>query len=234
MQQKATLVSQNKTYFFTLASTLFLSIVFLLTKESTGFIIFQNTSHPFLLNVFFINYTFMCDGLFAVCCIAFTIFYLKKHSLGKTMFYAFLLSTITVQLIKNIYNQTTTLYFEAGQYLFFTNNTSYDRFVGFPSGHTAIAFALVTVVALLLKNKKWQLPLLAAAILMAYSRLYLSQNSISDVLIGAVIGAVSGLCAVYLLRHPLSIKSAFKKWKYDLTPEQRIPSTHAMMMELQD
>jgi hypothetical protein len=74
MQQKATLVSQNKTYFFTLASTLFLSIVFLLTKESTGFMIFQNTSHPILLNVFFINYTFMSDGLFAVCGIALSFF----------------------------------------------------------------------------------------------------------------------------------------------------------------
>lgn len=234
MQNKFTLVSQNKTYFYTLTAMLFVSIVFLMIKDNAGYNIFQNSSHHFLLNVFFINYTFMSDGLFAVCIIAFTIFYLKKNKLGKTMLFAFLISTITVQLIKNMVYETTKLYLEAGQYLFFTDNTSLDRFAGFPSGHTATAFALVTVLALFIKNKKWQLPLLAAAILMGYSRLYLAQHSLTDVMLGAAIGCISGLGAVYFMRHPLSIKSAFKKWEYSLTPGESIPSTHALMMELQD
>lgn len=60
----------------------------------------------------------------------------------------------------------------------------------FPSGHTAVSFATATV--LLLRKQKGRIPALILAFLIAFSRLYLYVHYPSDVLVGAIIGLVSG------------------------------------------
>ena len=49
-----------------------------------------------------------------------------------------------------------------------------------------------------MKDKTMQLFILIAAILVGYSRIYLAQHFLLDVLIGALIGSGSGILAVYL------------------------------------
>ncbi len=59
----------------------------------------------------------------------------------------------------------------------------------FPSGHTATAFCLALFLALLLNNRTHSMLLLAAAILVGYSRIYLAQHFLIDVAAGAIIGS---------------------------------------------
>jgi membrane-associated phospholipid phosphatase len=63
----------------------------------------------------------------------------------------------------------------------------------FPSGHTAGAFALFMALALISKRPVWQMLFLITALLVGYSRLYLSQHFPIDVVVGSVIGTVSAL-----------------------------------------
>ncbi len=59
----------------------------------------------------------------------------------------------------------------------------------FPSGHTMSAFAIFTLVALLLKQKKGvALLLFAMAIIVGLSRIYLVQHFLEDVYLGGVMG----------------------------------------------
>ena len=187
------------------------SLLLVLLGKSASFISL-NSLHPFGLNVFFINYTFMGDGIFSICLIAVYIFYFKKKKEGFALLYAFLLSGFAVQVIKNLVNSPRPkLFFEQGQYMFFMDGISLSNNSSFPSGHTATAFAIATVLIFFLKNKKWQLPLLLSAALVGYSRIYLAQHFLMDVIVGAFIGSISGILAFYFIKNFKKIKTGFKK-----------------------
>lgn len=66
-----------------------------------------------------------------------------------------------------------------------------------PSTHSAWAFA--AAVSILLNHKKWGICALIAALVIAFSRLYLFVHFPSDVLIGAVLGALCAFAAVKLI-----------------------------------
>ena len=202
MKNLISLLKSKPIYFFSLLIFLFTGFLLLLFNvEGIAFISFD-AAHPFWLNVFFINYTFMGDGIFAAALIAVYLFYFKKRQEGLALLYAFLLSAGAIQIIKNCLSfSRPTLFFEQGQYLFPTGNVSLSVFSSFPSGHTASAFAIATVMILMVKNKKWQLPVFAAALLTGYSRMYLAQHSFLDILAGSILGCFSGLIAVHLVYH---------------------------------
>jgi len=63
------------------------------------------------------------------------------------------------------------------------------RYISFPSGHTANAFALATVVAMQYRDEPW-VPVLAytVAASVGFSRMALDRHWASDVLVGAVVG----------------------------------------------
>lgn len=170
-----------------------------------------NQFHPFWLNVFFINYTFMGDGIFAICLILF-LFYLKRKQEAFAQIYAFLLSGLMVQIIKNLVSAPRPrLFFEPGRYHYFLDQVSLANNSSFPSGHTATAFAIATVFVIMLRDAKWQLPVLLAAILVGYSRIYLAQHFVLDVLIGSLIGGFSGVLAIYLSLNRAAFGISLKK-----------------------
>ncbi len=68
----------------------------------------------------------------------------------------------------------------------------------FPSGHTAASFAAVT--ALLCGKSRLWLPALVLAVVIALSRLYLYVHYPSDVLCGALLGALCGVVGAFLVR----------------------------------
>jgi membrane-associated phospholipid phosphatase len=58
----------------------------------------------------------------------------------------------------------------------------------FPSGHTAAAFAIATVLALILSKKPYHGLLAVGAAMVGYGRIYLSQHFITDVYAGMIVG----------------------------------------------
>lgn len=58
----------------------------------------------------------------------------------------------------------------------------------FPSGHTVTAFSAAVVITYLVKNKMWGVVCLLVALLVGYSRMYLSQHFFEDVTVGSAIG----------------------------------------------
>lgn len=61
----------------------------------------------------------------------------------------------------------------------------------FPSGHTASAFAVATLLICLTKNKLLQVFFMLGAILVAISRIYLLQHFLMDTVAGSFIGLTS-------------------------------------------
>lgn len=70
---------------------------------------------------------------------------------------------------------------------------------GFASSHAANSFGAVTFVSMLLKNRKVTAALLALALCVCYSRIYLGVHFLGDVLTGALIGCFFGFCMYELV-----------------------------------
>jgi membrane-associated phospholipid phosphatase len=199
------LMKTNKTYFITLGILLVTGFLFSFYYSKAFLFITLNRQHNFLLNVFFINYTFLGDGILALCLVALLWLWFKKKGAALITFFSFLSSGLLVQLIKNsTHLPRPRLYFEPGRYSYFIEGVSMANNKSFPSGHTATAFALATVFILSGSNKKIQLPVLLAALLVGYSRIYLAQHFLEDVLAGAFIGTA---CAV--LSHTIYTKRLY-------------------------
>ena len=190
---------KNRRYFFSFLTLLLTGTILLLINGKAALAVPLNNTHPFWLNVFFINYTFIGDGFFAIILIAVCFFYFKKKQEGLTLLNAIVLSGISIQLIKNFSSfANPTVFFEQGQYLFATDGISSINDPAIASGHTALAFAMATVLIGMMKNKKWQLFVLLAAALLGYSRIYLAQHSLLSVMIGAAIGTGFGSISLML------------------------------------
>lgn len=64
----------------------------------------------------------------------------------------------------------------------------------FPSGHSSASFAVASVMFMLLP-KKYGVPAVIVASIIAFSRLYLGVHYPSDVAAGIIIGCLTGICA---------------------------------------
>ncbi len=187
--------------------------IFLIFQGKHAAFIPLDTIHPFWLNVFFINYTFMGNGIFALSLIALLYFYYGKKQPAYTMLSSFLISGFAIQVLKNLVNGSIPkLYLESGTYLHFREGISLSIDSGSASARTATAFAIATVLVLITKNKNKQLLFLAAAALVGYSRIYLAGHFLMDIISGALTGTVSGMIAVYLAQYKLGLKVSFTKW----------------------
>lgn len=71
----------------------------------------------------------------------------------------------------------------------------------FPSGHTATAFCFAILLALLVRRKSVFFIVIAFAVLVAYSRIYLLQHFLVDVVGGAFIGTLVAMACWYLFEY---------------------------------
>jgi membrane-associated phospholipid phosphatase len=94
--------------------------------------------------------------------------------------------------------------------LFFATQHSPLRFVpgvenylfdSFPSGHTTAAFAFYFCLVFVVKNNYLKAALFFFALLIGYSRIYLSQHFLNDVLFGSLIGTLSTLTVMTFAVH---------------------------------
>ncbi|MDF2433857.1 MAG: hypothetical protein JWP44_3488 [Mucilaginibacter sp.] len=103
---------------------------------------------------------------------------------------SYAITSLLAQLIKHIvkaprpklyfHDQLTRIHFVKGAYT--------DTFNSFPSGHTVTAFSTALVISYLLKNKNWSILLFLIAVLVGYSRMYLSEHFFEDVTAGSALG----------------------------------------------
>ena len=68
----------------------------------------------------------------------------------------------------------------------------------FPSGHTLACFECATVI--MIRDKRFGIPALVLAVLVALSRLYLYVHYPTDVLVGMILGVLFGFFGVILIR----------------------------------
>jgi membrane-associated phospholipid phosphatase len=99
------------------------------------------------------------------------------------------LSGITVDILKFILGRARPkLLFENNSYGFEFFKTSHE-WVSCPSGHASTAISLGVALMFLFPRFRW--PILAFAVIVAFSRVFITAHFVSDVLIGSLIGALT-------------------------------------------
>ncbi|WP_315820171.1 phosphatase PAP2 family protein [Paraflavitalea speifideaquila] len=137
---------------------------------------------------FFTWFTLLGDGVVAFLLLGW--FLIRRSYLqGIHILAAFISSGIVAQVIKQFSHMPRPrVYLQAGQYQHFIEGITRGGWSSFPSGHTATAFALATILALHSRNKWAGLLYLLLAISVGYSRIYLGHHFLEDVLAGSIIG----------------------------------------------
>jgi undecaprenyl-diphosphatase len=186
--------------------------VLLFVKGKAGSFLLLNAYHNGGLDEYFQWHTNLGDGLFAVLLSLFFFFILNRRKLGLILLIAYSSTGILAQIIKPlIHSPRPQSYFYPEHLSFFMDDIIHNGNSSFPSGHTVTAFALATVLVFY-SAKQWQyILLLILAISVGFSRIYLSQHFLLDVLAGSFIGVVGGILCMHWCRNINEDKLIFKK-----------------------
>jgi membrane-associated phospholipid phosphatase len=194
----------NNRYFF-LPYVLFL-IVFLISAFSytkTEMHIWANQIHSPFFDLFFSYVTHMGDGIMIA--ILFVVFLFVKYRYAIAFLIGSLLTSGVIHLFKKLLLDEVyrpSKYFELYEtfQLHIVEGVKLLSLQSFPSGHTSTAFNVFLMLALVSKNHFLKLALFAMALLVAYSRVYLSQHFFIDIAAGSFIAVLLTFVSYYQVK----------------------------------
>ncbi len=157
---------------------------------------FLNNAHSEFLDSFFKYWTWLGSGWVALGLILF-IFVFVNLRWGILLTISNVTTGLVVQGFKSfvfddILRPAATL-----KNLHFVQGVDLHYYNSFPSGHTATAFALFFALSLMMESKPAKWLFFVVAILIGYSRIYLSQHFLTDVLGGSITGTVLFLLTLW-------------------------------------
>jgi membrane-associated phospholipid phosphatase len=167
-----------------------------------------NNNHSNELDMFFKYYTNVGDGLFSVLVILLLSFKSIRNSLIGLS--SFLITGLFAQIIKHIFVMPRPKAFfpDFASMHQVADINIYSNF-SMPSGHTATAFALFFLLALINK-KHYGVNFFLLAFLVGMSRIYLLQHFFVDVYVGSIIGISVTLFFYYYFYNSNKINSFSK------------------------
>jgi membrane-associated phospholipid phosphatase len=185
---------------------IFVLLLILVLTHSKAFIhMAMNSFHTPFLDILMRYWTLLGDGIILI------VFILALTMVSFRYFFtalaAFIFGGVSVQFFKRVFFSDfprPMKYFEmnsADFELYLVPGVELSSWFSFPSGHTATAFAVFFALALLTRSKIGQAGLLLLAIGVGYSRVYLSQHFLMDVVAGSFLGIIMGWLAWRLFRN---------------------------------
>jgi membrane-associated phospholipid phosphatase len=178
---------------------LFTGAILLLVYSKSELHLHFNSFHKVLFNHFFYLLTFLGDGWTAIIISIILLFFSYRFALITVLSFA-LGSGITQSLKHFVFNNHVrpVKFFEGNRLLYLIPGVDMNSYYSFPSGHSTTAFAVYFCLALFVSRKWMKFGLLVLTLLIAYSRVYLSQHFFVDVYAGSMVGIFSTIC-VWLL-----------------------------------
>lgn len=190
--------------------TLF-SLLFLFVEGKRESFLLLNNFHAIGLDVFFKYYTNAGDGIFAIALCLILLCFKKWRFESVVLLISYAASGLIAQLLKRlIESPRPKSYFNNDGLLHLVDGITLMGSNSFPSGHTTTAFAVATVLAIFTDNIFLQIVFLLLAILVGFSRIYLSQHFPEDVIAGAIIGVITSILCYKILANA-SIQDKFRK-----------------------
>jgi membrane-associated phospholipid phosphatase len=169
-----------------------LPVLLCISKARTH--LFINQWHNGAFDYFFRNITFLGDGVVIAILVLIYLFISYRQALCIAA--SGIIASIIAQILKRFVFFDTVRpakYFEGNANLHFVEGVKMFYNYSFPSGHSATVFALAFCLAAFTQQKILKIVLFCTAIVVAYSRIYLSQHFLVDAFAGSIIGVLSAL-----------------------------------------
>lgn len=205
------LSKSHRILFITYFQFLILGILCLFFRSNLEISLFVNRLNAPFLDFFFKYWTFFGTFTLIGPIILFQCFQKYRYALITAV--STLMGFILVQMAKRLiwYNAPRPkVFFDNLQDIHYVAGEHLHSAHSFPSGHTTGAFALFIALALLNKRPIYQMLFLIAAILVGYSRMYLSQHFMVDVLVGSAIGTLSAALSYYWFKDKKGLDGSLK------------------------
>ncbi len=194
-----TIYTKSKVYLISFLLVFMGFTFFLAYNGKAKSFILLNSYHNKWLDLFFSKFTFLGDGLFVVLLAIILFFALKTQRLSILVLISYIVSGLLAQLLKHSFNAPRPkVFFNSNTYQHFIDGVSIANCESFPSGHTTSAFALAFILAYSTNKKSFQVILLLLAIAAGYSRIYLGQHFLTDVLFGAFLGTLISVLTIFI------------------------------------
>jgi membrane-associated phospholipid phosphatase len=175
------------------------TLTFLLIYGKTGsFIIINGSYHP-VLDIAFQYFTLLGDGMIYVPIVLYCLFF-NRHYLVPVLS-AIVICTIITQGMKHYVfpDDLRPLSLQAEKVFIHTiPDVRVHRNHSFPSGHTSTAFTMALLLAEVIRKRSWCFILPILATLVGYSRVYLAQHFVTDVMAGMTIGMISAYLSLLI------------------------------------
>ena len=166
--------------------------------DKIGFHLVLNAFHTPMLDTFFKYFTYV--GAWVPCAVAVVLLIFRKWKLASVILVGQLVATLITTPLKHIIRakRPSAILSDLGINFPVVEGVDLHSTLSFPSGHTSAAFAFCFAVALFCPRWWQKLLCLFVAVLCGYSRIYLSQHFLEDVLAGSMVGVVSILVLIPL------------------------------------
>ena len=181
-------------------------ILMLLFSKNDLFLWVNGHHNPLFDSVFKLN-TLLGDGWLAVVLVLFLLFIKYRYSVLVALAYAY--SSVVVQIFKHLFNAPRPLkYFENIAPIRVIDGYPVHEWNSFPSGHSASAFTLAVLLSYLLPHRSRHWIIVPLAALTAFSRVYLAQHFLEDIIAGSIIGVVMTFQLIWWLENANWYKSS--------------------------
>ena len=166
--------------------------------DKIGFHLVLNAFHTPMLDTFFKYFTYV--GAWVPCAVAVVLLIFRKWKIASLILVGQLVATLITTPLKHIIRakRPSAILSDLGINFPVVEGVDLHSTLSFPSGHTSAAFAFCFAVALFCPRWWQKLLCLFVAVLCGYSRIYLSQHFLEDVLAGSMVGVVSILVLIPL------------------------------------
>lgn len=160
-----------------------------------------NGHHSHWADSFFANATHLADGWTPVV-VSLLLLFLHSWRAFLMVGLACGLSSLVAQFLKRVIfpgMDRPRMFLEKMEGLAIVADLDMHAHFSFPSGHSTAAFSMCLALAVVIGRKSVAAGLALLAVLLAYSRIYLSQHFLEDTLAGATIGILTALVVYAVL-----------------------------------
>lgn len=196
-----TILKKNTFFWVPVIITLLIGMFFLASYTKTEIHLEQNSWYSSSADIFFKYITHLGDGVFFALAFIPLMFIKWRYALGL------LLSAVLTLLMIGVLKQVVFAgeprpieYFKNIAELRLVEGVKMSHWNSFPSGHTTAAFTCFGFLAFIVASNWSKLGFYIIALLTGYSRIYLSQHFLRDVVAGMVLGTLIALFSFWLLQ----------------------------------
>jgi membrane-associated phospholipid phosphatase len=184
----------TKWFIYPYAAFLVIGAILMISLPKNEIHLHLNQLNHLWADWFFKIFTHLGDGIIIALAIIILLFVRYRYAIILAL--SSIIATIAVQVLKRFIFEDIRrpgVFFENTEGFHLVDGVKPIVAYSFPSGHSATAFSIFLLFALISEKKTFQLAFFITAFLVAYSRIYLSQHYLVDVYFGSLIGSLSTL-----------------------------------------